>query len=148
MSVPPSAINDAFTPPTRIIGTQVPSIKYTDRRAIRLLLMETKVVAAAAKSITNTERIDIALIHVSKGNSYELPDGGIGDHENHCVATVREAMEGTGCQVNILGETRPATYLAMTEGWRCNLRQTSFAYVAVVEKDTRKVGLTEEERAE
>src|ERR1700712_3292788 len=93
--------------PSKVIGIKSPDITYRERRAVRLI-------------IENDEQ-EIAILYAKNGDYYKLPGGGIEGDENHSVAAHREAMEETGCKVDIKDNC-----FAEVEEWRGELHQISY----------------------
>jgi 8-oxo-dGTP diphosphatase len=114
--------------PSKTIGTKL-DIKYAERLAIRV--------------IVKNEKDEIIIIHAKNGNYYKLPGGGIETDEDHDVAGQREAMEETGCKVNLEGDC-----MAEVEEWRNDLHQVSYCYLAHLVEDSGAPELTEEEMAD
>jgi 8-oxo-dGTP diphosphatase len=117
--------------PSKTIGIRDPSITYTLRTSIRLVILNPS--------------HQVLLIHVSSDSYYKLPGGGLEVPETHHEAGVREALEETGCLVTIDSEP-----FAVTTEWRSEARgkvqcQTSYCYRAKLVKDTGRRALTEEE---
>jgi 8-oxo-dGTP diphosphatase len=80
----------------------------------------------------------------TSGNYYKLPGGGVEPEDpNDTIACEREALEGTGCEVDV----RPELIAQVTE-YRGTLHQESHAYVCTVKTDTGKVELTDLEASE
>lgn len=78
------------------------------------------------------------------GNYYKLPGGGVEPEDpNDTTACQREALEETGCEVDV----HPELIAQVTE-YRGTLNQESRAYICVVRKDTGKVRLTDVEASE
>jgi 8-oxo-dGTP pyrophosphatase MutT (NUDIX family) len=78
------------------------------------------------------------------GNYYKLPGGGVEPEDpNDTIACQREALEETGCEVDV----RP-DLIAQTTEYRGTLHQESHAYICTVREDTGKVELTELEASE
>jgi len=115
-------------PAPKVIGTKN-DIPYQERQAVRLVISK--------------EKSKIIIIHAQKENYYKLPGGGIETDEDHRVAGEREAMEETGCKVDI-----DARCMATTEEWRNDLHQISYCYRAKMMEDTGVPELTEEEVAD
>lgn len=86
----------------------------------------------------------IGLFHKAKKNEYKLPGGGIDDGETPEQAFLREIMEETGCEVEIIEK------LGTIEEWKSytNFKQVSHVFVAKLVKDTKQLHLTEKEIAE
>lgn len=83
----------------------------------------------------------IALQYKKNKNQYKLVGGGIEDGEASNIAFVREVLEETGCEVEIIKE------LGVVEEFRShnNFKQISYVYFAKVIKDTKTLNLTERE---
>ncbi|KAI5358011.1 Putative NUDIX hydrolase domain-containing protein [Septoria linicola] len=116
------------TTPSLTIGEPTGQVAtYKERTAVRCFIIKDS---------------NICIIHVKNGNYYKLPGGGVDpeDEGNHQVAVKREALEETGCEVEVLGEV-----VAHTLEWREPIKQDSYAYVCKVVKDTGKIALTEDE---
>lgn len=78
------------------------------------------------------------------GNYYKLPGGGVEPEDpNDTIACQREALEETGCEVDVRPEL-----LAQVIEYRGTLNQESRAYICGVRKDTGKVELTDLEASE
>ena len=86
----------------------------------------------------------IAIFNKSNKNEYKLPGGGIDGSEDPEVAFKREALEETGCEIEIIGE------LGTIEEHKSldNFKQISYIYVGKVIKDSGKLDLTEKEKDE
>lgn len=111
------------------IGEPQDDVEHEHRAAVRCIL---------------TKGPNICIIHVKEGNFYKLPGGGIEpDDPNDSVACKREALEETGCEVDVQPEM-----IAKTIEYRVKLKQESRAYICPVIKDTGKVELTELEASE
>lgn len=113
------------------IGKAVPGIEYVKRTAVRAILQD-------------LETKEIAIIHVSKGNYYKLPGGGVEDDEDHIVALTRELLEETGCRVTL----DPSSCFGKVEEFRNDLNQISYCYIANLVEDTGRRALTDLESAE
>lgn len=109
-----------------------------------LLKMENPRLRLAARGIVIREDGKIAVFNKSNKNEYKLPGGGIEGEENPEIAFKREAMEETGCEVEIIKE------LGTTEEYKSlnNFKQISYVYVAKVIKDTKQLHVTEKEKDE
>ena len=59
-------------------------------------------VRKAARTVIIDENDLVALIDVRDGEYYKIPGGGIDDGETEEQAAIREALEETGCQVEII----------------------------------------------
>ena len=84
----------------------------------------------------------IAVFHKKNKNEYKLPGGGFEINENPESAFIRETLEETGCEVEIIKQ------LGITEEYKSldNFKQKSYVFVAQVVKDYKKLNLTEEEK--
>ncbi|KAK5629462.1 hypothetical protein RRF57_005177 [Xylaria bambusicola] len=118
-------------PIPKIIGTKHADIKYTERHAIRV--------------ITLNEANQIALIHAEKDDYYKLPGGGIEGTEEHTAAAAREVREETGATISIRSTVG---CIAVTEEYRNDLHQFSYAYIADVLDASGEADLTAEEQAD
>lgn len=109
-----------------------------------LLKMENPRLRLAARGIVIREDGKIAVFNKSNKNEYKLPGGGIEGEENPEIAFKREAMEETGCEVEIIKE------LGTTEEYKSlnNFKQISYVYVGKVIKDTKQLHVTEKEKDE
>lgn len=109
-----------------------------------LLKMENPRLRLAARGIVIREDGKIAVFNKSNKNEYKLPGGGIEGEENPEIAFKREAMEETGCEVEIIKE------LGTTEEYKSlnNFKQISYVYVGKVIKDTKELHVTEKEKDE
>lgn len=86
----------------------------------------------------------IAVFNKANKNEYKLPGGGIDDGENPEIAFKREAMEETGCEIEIiksLGTIKEHKSLD-------NFKQISYVFVAKVVNDRHKLNLTQKEKDE
>lgn len=109
-----------------------------------LLKMENPRLRLAARGIVMREDGKIAVFNKSNKNEYKLPGGGIEGEENPEIAFKREAMEETGCEVEIIKE------LGTTEEYKSlnNFKQISYVYIGKVIKDTKQLHVTEKEKDE
>ncbi len=109
-----------------------------------LLKMENPRLRLAARGIVMREDGKIAVFNKSNKNEYKLPGGGIEGEEKPEIAFKREAMEETGCEVEIIKE------IGITEEYKSlnNFKQISYVYVAKVIKDTKQLHVTEKEKDE
>ena len=80
----------------------------------------------------------IAVFNKANKNEYKLPGGGIDEGENPEEAFKREALEETGCEIEIIEEHKSLD----------NFKQTSYIFVAKVVNDTHKLNLTQKEKDE
>jgi 8-oxo-dGTP diphosphatase len=58
--------------PSKVIGTKSEGVKYVDRSAVRVII--------------ESDNSEITIIHVTKGNYYKLPGGGVEADEGHVLA--------------------------------------------------------------
>lgn len=109
-----------------------------------VLKMENPRLRLAARGIVIREDGKIAVFNKSNKNEYKLPGGGIEGKENPEIAFKREAMEETGCEVEIIKE------LGTTEEYKSlnNFKQISYVYIGKVIKDTKQLHVTEKEKDE
>lgn len=109
-----------------------------------VLKMESPRLRLAARGIVIREDGKIAVFNKSNKNEYKLPGGGIEGEENPEIAFKREAMEETGCEVEIIKQ------LGTTEEYKSlnNFKQISYVYVGKVIKDTKELHVTEKEKDE
>ena len=86
----------------------------------------------------------IAVFNKASKNEYKLPGGGIDEGENPEEAFKREALEETGCEIEIINS------LGTIEEHKSldNFKQTSYIFVAKVVNDTHKLNLTQKEKDE
>ena len=86
----------------------------------------------------------IAVFNKASKNEYKLPGGGIDQGENQEEAFKREALEETGCEIEIINS------LGTIEEHKSldNFKQTSYIFVAKVVNDTHKLNLTQKEKDE
>ena len=98
----------------------------------------------AARGIILNDDGKIAILYKEAKREYKLIGGGIEEDEDPVKAFKREALEETGCLIEIddcLGTTEELKSLD-------NFKQTSYIYVAHVVKDTKSINLTEQEKGE
>lgn len=86
----------------------------------------------------------IALLHKEKKNEYKLIGGGIEEGEEPELAFVREALEETGCHVEIKRFLGTFDEIKSQDSFR----QTSYIYLAYVVSDTGCLNLTVQEKGE
>lgn len=86
----------------------------------------------------------IAIFNKSNKNEYKLPGGGVDDGENVKDAFKREALEETGCEIDIIDE------LGTIEEHKSldNFKQISYVFVGKVIKEHDKLNLTQKEKEE
>ena len=111
---------------SKVIGVKAEDVHYVDRHAVRI--------------ITASDKGEIVIIYVKKGNYFKLPGGGVEKGEDHRIAGERDAKEETGCKVILDRDC-----FAVTEEWRNDLHQTSYCYAARFVEDTGATELTDDE---
>lgn len=101
-------------------------------------------VRLGARGIIIDENGKIALFNKANKNEYKLPGGGIDEGENPEEAFKREALEETGCEIEII------KFLGTIEEHKSldNFKQTSYIYVAKVIKNKKELNLTQKEKDE
>ncbi|KAF3940809.1 hypothetical protein ABW19_dt0201548 [Dactylella cylindrospora] len=142
-------------PPMATVGAKLPDVPYKPRSAVRIIAL-------------HPTKDSILLVHVTNGDYYKLPGGGIESFDtSHHDAAIREAKEETGCIVKIDATLKPldintlesvaspqdvtGLYLGdpgcigIVEEWRFELHQYSYCYVGQVADDTGMPELTEDE---
>lgn len=109
-----------------------------------LVEMKNPRLRTASRGIVIRDDGKIAVFNKSNKNEYKLPGGGIEGEEEPEIAFKREAMEETGCEVEIIKE------LGITEEYKSlnNFKQISYVYVGKVIKDTKQLHVTEKEKDE
>lgn len=97
-----------------------------------------------ARGIVIREDGKIAIFNKSNKNEYKLPGGGLEGEEEPEKAFKREALEETGCEVEIIQS------LGITEEYKSlnNFKQISYVFVGKVLKDTKQLNVTEKEKDE
>ena len=97
-----------------------------------------------ARGIVIREDGKIAVFNKSNKNEYKLPGGGLEGEEEPEEAFLREVLEETGCEVDII------ECLGMTEEYKSlnNFKQISYVFVGKVLNNTRQLNLTEKEKDE
>lgn len=97
-----------------------------------------------ARGIVIREDGKIAIFNKSNKNEYKLPGGGLEGEEEPEEAFKREALEETGCEVEIIQN------LGITEEYKSlnNFKQISYIFVGKVLKDTKQLNVTEKEKDE
>lgn len=98
----------------------------------------------AARGIVIRDDGKIAVFNKSNKNEYKLPGGGIENDEDPKEAFKREALEETGCTIEIIDE------LGTAEEYKtqANFKQISYIFVGKVVEDTHKLNLTQKEKDE
>lgn len=86
----------------------------------------------------------IAVFNKANKNEYKLPGGGIEGNEEPEKAFLREALEETGCEVEITDFLGTIEEIKTQEAFK----QTSYVYVSKVINDTKKLHLTKKEKDE
>lgn len=86
----------------------------------------------------------IAIFNKSNKNEYKLPGGGSENNESPEETFIREVLEETGCDVDIIEK------LGITEEYKCktNFKQISNIFVGMVKKDNNNLNLTQQEEDE
>lgn len=102
------------------------------------------IIRYASRGIVLNSDGKIAIFNKQKMNQYKLPGGGLEDKEDFDDAFLREVREETGCNVKIIQE------LGITEELKSqdNFMQISHVFVGKVIEDTKRLGLTDKEKAE
>lgn len=97
-----------------------------------------------ARGIIINKDNKIAIFNKSNKNEYKLPGGGIDEGEEPKEAFKREALEETGCEIEIISS------LGTIEEHKSldNFKQISYIFVAQVVNDTHKLNLTQKEKDE
>ena len=95
----------------------------------------------ASRGIIMREDGKIAILNKVNKNEYKLIGGGIEGDEDPKIAFQREALEESGCEIEI------NEYLGTIEEYRSlkNLKQISHIFVANVTNDLHELNLTEKE---
>lgn len=101
-------------------------------------------VRKGARGIIINEEGKIAIFNKANKNEYKLPGGGIDEGETPENAFIREALEETGCNVEIVKS------LGTIEEHKSldNFKQTSYLYVAKVISNSNELNLTDKEKDE
>lgn len=101
-------------------------------------------VRLGARGIIINEKGKIALFNKANKNEYKLPGGGIDEGENPEEAFKREALEETGCEIEII------KFLGTIEEHKSldNFKQTSYIFIAKVISNKNKLNLTQKEKDE
>jgi len=97
-----------------------------------------------ARGIVMRDDGKIAVFNKSNKNEYKLPGGGIEGDERPEDAFLREVLEETGCEIEIIKA------LGTTEEYKTldNFKQISYVFMAKVVNDTKKLNLTKKEAEE
>jgi len=82
----------------------------------------------ASRAVLFDENNLVPILFVSKENYHKLPGGGIEEGENKTQALVRETLEETGCEIEVMGE------VGKIEEYRSefNLKQISYCYLGKI----------------
>jgi 8-oxo-dGTP diphosphatase len=133
---------------TLTLGAPVEGVDYEKRTAVRCLIIKDGQICVihVRKGIRDIHQdMPTAISNASTtGNYYKLPGGGVEPEDpNDTIASQREALEETGCEVDVRPEL-----IAQTIEYRGTLHQESRAYICTVRKDTGKVELTDLEASE
>lgn len=86
--------------------------KYPTRETVRALVFD--------------ESDNIAFLHVTRDQYFKLPGGGMEIGEDHLSALNRECLEEIGCEIEIASEIGKVVEYRKF----CNLKQTSYCYLA------------------
>ena len=97
-----------------------------------------------ARGIIINENGDIAVFNKQVKNEYKLPGGGIDEGEDPKEAFKREALEETGCVIDIIEDLGTIEELKSLD----NFKQTSYLFVGKVIEDTKQLNFTEKEKNE
>lgn len=97
-----------------------------------------------ARGIIIREDGKIAIFNKSNKNEYKLPGGGVDKGEDIKEDFKREALEETGCEIEIIKE------LGTIEEHKSldNFKQISYLFVGKVLKDNNQLELTQKEKDE
>jgi ADP-ribose pyrophosphatase YjhB (NUDIX family) len=106
--------------------------------------MENPELREAARGIITREDGKIAIFNKSNKNEYKLPGGGIEGNEKPEEAFKREALEETGCIVEITKK------IGITEEYKSlsNFKQISYVFIGKVIEDTKLLNITQKEKEE
>ena len=97
-----------------------------------------------ARGIVIREDGKIAVFNKTNKNEYKLPGGGLEGEETPEDAFLREVLEETGCEVDII------ECLGRAEEYKSliNFKQISYVFIGKVLNDTKQLNLTEKEKNE
>jgi len=97
-----------------------------------------------ARGIVIREDGKIAVFNKSNKNEYKLPGGGVDKGEDIKEAFKREALEETGCEIEVIEE------LGTIEEHKSldNFKQISHVFIGKVLKDNGELNLTQKEKDE
>ena len=119
--------------------------KVTDKDiGINPIEMKNPELRLGARGIVIREDGKIAVFNKVNKNEYKLPGGGIEGKETPEEAFKREVLEETGCEIEIIN------YLGTIEEHKTlgNFKQISYVFVGKVLNDTKKLNVTDKEKAE
>jgi 8-oxo-dGTP pyrophosphatase MutT (NUDIX family) len=132
---------------TLTLGAPVEGVDYEKRTAVRCLIINDSQICIihVKKGMYDNRKFTSTTSNTpTTGNYYKLPGGGVESEDpNDTIACQREALEETGCEVDV----RPELIAQVTE-YRGTLHQESRVYICTVRKDTGKVELTDLEASE
>lgn len=97
-----------------------------------------------ARGIIIREDGKIAIFNKSNKNEYKLPGGGVDNGEDVKEAFKREALEETGCEIEIIEEIGTIEEHKSLD----NFKQISYLFVGKVLKDNKQLELTQKEKEE
>lgn len=95
----------------------------------------------SSRGIVINDEGKIAILNKRSKNEFKLIGGGLDEDNDYEVAFLREALEETGCKVEI---TDFLGYVEETKSHN-NFKQISACYVAKVIEDTNKTNFTDKE---
>lgn len=98
----------------------------------------------ASRGIVLREDGKIAVFNKANKNEYKLPGGGIEGDEEPEKAFLREALEETGCEVEIIEFLGTIEEIKTQESFK----QISYIYVSKVINDTKQLHVTQKEKDE
>ncbi len=106
--------------------------------------LENPKIRLAARGIVIRNDGKIAVFNKSNKNEYKLPGGGMENNEEPEEAFKREALEETGCIIEIIKK------IGITEEYKfqSNFKQISNVFVGKVIEDTKHLNVTKKEKDE
>ncbi len=110
----------------------------------KLVEMKNPRLRLGARGIVIRNDGKIAVFYKSNKNEYKLPGGGLEENEKPEEAFIREAMEETGCEVEIIDTLGTIEEYKSLE----NFKQISYVFVGRVLNDTKKLNVTQKEKDE
>ena len=132
---------------TLTLGAPAEGVDYEKRTAVRCLIINDSQICIihVKKGMYDNRKLTSTTSNTpTTGNYYKLPGGGVEPEDpNDTIACQREALEETGCEVDV----RPELIAQVTE-YRGTLHQEGRAYICTVRKDTGRVELTDLEASE